>query len=84
MAPFVVKRALRHIGTTEEELRDIDIDKVIAQIERGSLERIYGGAARQVAAEITHHVHRGTTLDAETVKRFVRPDSAVDRARELI
>ena len=84
MAPYVLRRALRHLGKDEDKVTDLEIPDVLEQIRKGSLERIYGANARVVAEEITMHVRRGTVLDAETVKKLHRWDSAVGRAQELI
>lgn len=84
MAPYVLRRALRHLGKQEEDVTDLDVSAVLAQIQRGSLERIYGPNARLVADEIARHLKRGTVLDATTARAFHQWDNAVTRARELI
>lgn len=84
MAPYVIRRALRHLGKEEAAVTDLDVPSVLEQIRKGSLERIYGANARQVVEEISMHLHRGSVLDADTVKRLHRWDSAVGRAQELI
>jgi hypothetical protein len=84
MAPFVVRRALRHLDLDEEKVTDLEVPAVLEQVRKGSLERIYGANARVVAEEIAMHLRRGTVIDAETVKRLHRWDSALGRAQELI
>lgn len=84
MAPYVLRRALRHLGKDEREITDLEVGDVLEQVRKGSLERIYGANARVVAEEISMHIRRGTVLDAETVKKLHRWDSAVGRAQELI
>lgn len=84
MAPYVVRRALRRMDKNEESVVDREVDDLLRLIERESLERVYGAGAIPLAAEISMHVHRGTVIDAETVKRFKRGETALARARELL
>lgn len=84
MAPYVIRRALRHLNKSEETITDLEVPQVLAQIEKASLERIYGPVARNVAEEIARHLKRGTVLDAATARAFHKWDNAVSRARELI
>lgn len=84
MAPFVIRRALRKMGKSEESLQDRDVVEVLREIEYSSLERIYGASARLVAAEVSKHVHRGTTIELATVRSFVHGTTATARAQELL
>lgn len=83
MAPFVLRRALRRIAKDEETVGLDELKTILGDLERDSLARIYGANAGLLAAEITKHVHRGSVVDVDTVRRLQRAD-AVGRARELI
>lgn len=83
MAPFVLRRSLRRLEKAEEAVGLEELKGILADLERDSLARIYGANAPLLAAEIARHVHRGSVVDVETVRKLQRTD-AVDRARELI
>lgn len=84
MAPFVVRRALRHLGKSEDQISDRDLLALLGQIERSSLDRIYGANARLIAAEVAQAVHRGQVIDERVARRFHHGATATERARELI
>lgn len=83
MAPFVLRRTLRRLAKDEATVGLEELKAILVDLERDSLARIYGASAPVLAAEITKHVHRGSVVDVETVRKLHRTD-AVDRARELI